>query len=231
MRKAQGFGAPQTLQEENATNVNPEPTNDPPITALFLDVGGVLRTNGWDQGTRKLPAGTFRLDFAELDHRHHLTYDTYEEGKLDLDEYLKRVVFHVPRSFSVEEFKSFMFAQSRPCPEMIALVRGLRLRYRLKIAVVSNEGRELTVYRIQAFKLVEFVDFFISSCFVHLRKPDEDIYRLALDVAQVSPAQIVYIDDRAMFVEVARGLGLRGIVHTDHKSTEMILKELGLSLE
>jgi putative hydrolase of the HAD superfamily len=87
------------------------------------------------------------------------------------------------------------------------------------------------VYRIQAFKLVEFVDFFISSCFVHLRKPDEDIYRLALDVAQVSPAQMVYIDDRAMFVEVARGLGLRGIVHTDHKSTEMILKELGLSLE
>jgi putative hydrolase of the HAD superfamily len=203
---------------------------DPPISALFLDVGGVLLTNGWDQRARKLAAETFRLDFAEMDHRHHLTYDTYEAGKLSLDEYLKRVVFHSPRSFSVEEFKAFMYAQSQPYPDMIALVRNLKKRNRLKIAVVSNEGRELTVYRIGTFKLGEFVDFFISSCFVHFRKPDQDIYRMALDIAQVSPSQMVYIDDRAMFVEVAQGMGLRGIIHTDRASTESSLKNLGLSL-
>lgn len=202
----------------------------PLITALFLDVGGVLLTNGWDEGLRKRAAETFDLDFTEMNHRHHLTYDTYEAGKLGLDAYLKRVVFYELRSFSMEKFKTFMCAQSQPYPEMISLVRELKSRYRLKVAVVSNEGRELTTYRIRTFKLAEFVDVFISSCFVHLRKPDEDMYRMALDIAQVPPAQMVYIDDRAMFVEVARGLGLRGIHHKSYESTKRELEDLGLDL-
>jgi len=201
-----------------------------PITTLFLDVGGVLLTNGWDSATRRLAADTFHLDFAELDHRHHLTYDTYESGKLGLEEYLRRVVFHAPRSFSVDEFTAFMFAQSKPFPEMIAFFRALKSRHGLKVAVVSNEGRELTTYRIRTFRLAELADFFIASCFAHFRKPDEDIYRLALDVAQVPREQVVYIDDRAMFVEVAQGLGLRGIIHTELATTEKKLRELGLSL-
>jgi putative hydrolase of the HAD superfamily len=123
-----------------------------------------------------------------------------------------------------------MFAQSQPYPEMIQLIRSLKARHALKVAVVSNEGRELTVYRIQKFRLAEFVDFFISSCFVHFRKPDADIYRMALDIAQVSPENVAYIEDRALFVEVARGLGIRGIHHRSYESTRAALAALGLSL-
>ena len=54
----------------------------------------------------------------------------------------------------------------------------------INIAVVSNEAREVNAYRIHHFKLRPLVDFFVSSCFVHLRKPDPDIFRLALDMAQ-----------------------------------------------
>ena len=157
------------------------------VSALFLDVGGVLLTNGWDRSMRQRAVEAFRLDYDEMDERHHLTFDTYEEGKLSLDEYLNRVVFYKDRTFSREEFKAFMFAQSQPYPRMIELVRDIKRSDGVKVAVVSNEGRELTVHRIQKFGLAEFVDFFIASCFVHFRKPDADIYRLALDVAQVSP--------------------------------------------
>ncbi len=48
-----------------------------------------------------------------MNERHHLTFDTYEEGKLSLDEYLNRVVFYQERTFSKEEFKAFMY---RPIP-------------------------------------------------------------------------------------------------------------------
>jgi putative hydrolase of the HAD superfamily len=198
------------------------------VSALFLDVGGVLLTNGWDRSMRQRAAETFKLDCNEMDERHHLTFDTYEEGKLSLDEYLNRVVFYKARSFSGEEFKAFMFAQSKPYPQMIELVKGLRRSHGVKVAVVSNEGRELTIHRIQKFGLAEFVDFFIASCFVHFRKPDADIYRLALDVAQVSPERVVYIEDRFMFVEVAQSLGIQGIYHTDYDSTRAALTSLGL---
>jgi putative hydrolase of the HAD superfamily len=163
-----------------------------------------------------------------MNERHHLTFDTYEEGKLSLDEYLNRVVFYEKRLFSREEFKAFMYAQSQPFPEMIELMRGLKAQYGLEVAAVSNEGRELTVYRVEQFQLGTFIDFFVSSCFVHYRKPDEDMYRIALDIAQARPEQVVYIDDRAMFVEVARGLGINGIIHTGYEATRTALEKLDL---
>ena len=205
-------------------------TPSSPITTLFLDIGGVLLTNGWDRGMRLRASEKFGLDYEEMNERHHLTFDTYEQGKLSLDEYLNRVVFYQERSFSRDDFKTFMFAQSQPFPEMIELVRGLKLQYGLQIAAVSNEGRELTVYRVQQFGLGTFIDFFISSCFVHYRKPDADLYHIALDIAQVIPEQVIYIDDRAMFVEVAQELGSKGIIHTGHEATRKTLAGLGLSL-
>ncbi len=200
----------------------------PEVNTLFLDIGGVLLTNGWDRHSREKACDVFHLDYDEMNERHHLTFDTYEEGKLSLDEYLNRTIFYEPRTFSREAFKQFMFDQSQPFPDMLALMRTLKEHYHLKIAVVSNEGRELTVYRIQRFGLGSFVDFFICSAFVHFRKPDEDIFRIALDLAQCEPKQVAYIEDRALFVEVAKGMGIRGLKHNGYETTKAKLAEYGL---
>ena len=200
------------------------------VSTLFLDIGGVLLTNGWDRKARRKAAESFALDYEEMNERHHLTFDTYEEGKLSLDGYLERVVFYEPRHFTRNEFREYMLGQSRPFPEMIDLVCRLKSLHRLKVAVVSNEGRELTEYRIRTFGLGKFIDFFIASCFVHFRKPDADMYRIALDIAQVAPEQVLYIEDRPMFVEVAATQGIRGIVHRDHETTRRELAEFGLAL-
>jgi putative hydrolase of the HAD superfamily len=205
-------------------------TNSTTITTLFLDIGGVLLTNGWDHNIRRKAAETFGLDYEEMNERHHLTFDTYEEGKLSLYDYLQRVIFYKQRPFSLEEFREYMFSQSQPYEDMIDLVCKLKERYGLKIAAVSNEGRELTVYRIQEYGLGSFIDFFISSSFVHFRKPDEDMYRIALDIAQVPPERVLYIEDRPMFVEVADTLGIQGIVHKGFESTKASLEGVGLSL-
>ena len=199
-----------------------------PITALFVDIGGVLLTDGWDHDARKRAATNFKLELAEMEDRHHLTFDTYEEGKLTLEEYLDRVVFYQKRPFTRARFRRFMFAQSKPYPEMISLVAQLKVRHGVKVAVVSNEGRELNAYRIRKFKLDGFVDAFISSCFVHVRKPYADIFRLALDIAQAPAGQVVYVDNTPMFVKIAEGLGIRSILHTDYRSTCAKLASLGL---
>jgi putative hydrolase of the HAD superfamily len=203
-----------------------------PVTALFLDIGGVMLTNGWDRKSREAAAKQFGLDLDELNDRHRMTFDTYEAGKLSLDEYLKRAVFYQERTFTLDDFKKFMYDQSVAYPEMIELIKALKAKYKLRIAVVNNEGREINEHRIRAFKLNEFVDFFISSCFVHFRKPDADIWKVALDIAQVPRAEVVYIDDRMMFVQVAQGLGLRGICHSnkDVGKTRDALAGMGLIL-
>ena len=199
-----------------------------PITTLFLDIGGVLLNNGWDHHARRRAAKHFKLNWAGMEQRHSLNFNIYEEDKLTLDEYLGWLVFYQKRPFTRAEFRRFMFAQSKPCPEMIELVRKLRAKYGLKIIVLSNEARELNAYRIRKFKLDEFVDAFVSSCFVHLHKPDEAIFRMALDIAQTPTRQIIYIENTPMFVQIAERMGIRSILHTDYRSTCAKLASLGL---
>jgi putative hydrolase of the HAD superfamily len=200
------------------------------VRALFIDIGGVLLTNGWDRHARQRAADTFHLELEEMESRHNLNFDTYEIGKISLDDYLQRVIFYIKRPFTAEQFREFMFAQSQAFPKMIELISALKKKYSLKVAVVSNEGRELNAYRIQTFKLDQFIDFFISSSYVHLRKPDAEIYRIALDIAQVPVKEIIYIDDRPLFIEVAESLDIRGIRHIDVETTQKELERLGLSV-
>jgi len=201
------------------------------ITCVFADIGAVLLTNGWDHHARRRAAKRFKLVWADMEQRHALNFETHEEDKITFNEYLDRVVFYEKRPFTRAEFRSFMFAQSKPCVEMIELIRNLKAKYRLKIIVVSNEAREVNAYRICKFKLAGLVDAFVSSCFVHLRKPDAAIFQMALDIAQMPVRQIVYIDNTALFVQIAGGFGMRGILHTDYPSTRAKLASLGLQLD
>ena len=199
-----------------------------PITKLFVDVGGVLLTNGWDHLARKRAAKHFKLNWAEMDERHRLVFETHEEGKLSFEEYLGWVVFFEKRPFTRSQFRDFMFSQSQPYPKMLELVAQLKTQHRLKVVVISNESRETNAYRIRTFGLDQLVDTFISSCFVGMRKPDIEIFRLALDLAQTAPERAVFIDNTPMFVQIAERLGMRTIHHLDYESTGANFTSLGL---
>ena len=201
------------------------------VKALFLDIGGVFLTNGWDHNSRARGAERFSFPYAEMSRRHDLTFGTYEEGKITLEEYLDRVVFFKERPFTVDEFRDFMFSQSKVLPDMMELVHRLKLRYKLKTIAVSNEGRELNDYRIRKFGLTDVIDFFCSSCYIGMRKPDADIYRLALDMAGVRASEVVYLENTEMFADVARGLGVPTIFHRDYETTVLALAEIGLGLD
>jgi putative hydrolase of the HAD superfamily len=175
-------------------------------------------------------AENFNLDFNELDERHHMVLNPYEEGRLSIDEYLGLVVFHKNRRFDLNDFKKFLFSQTQPLPEMIKTFKSISKNNSLKTGAISNEGRELTIYRVNHFGLKDIIQFFICSCFVHFRKPDKSIFRMALDVAQVTPEQSVYVDDRKLHTEVAHSLGINAIHHTNIKTTKQKLSDYGLNV-
>lgn len=187
---------------------------------LFIDIGGVVLTNGWDRVARAEACRTFGLDQKELDNRHALMFDTYELGRISLLEYLKQVVFYTSRNFSEEQFIQFMYDQSKPYQETIDMLIEMKKAHGLKMVALSNEGRELTEYRIETFDLDRIFDFYVSSCFVGLKKPDKAIYRVGLDLAQARPQEAIYIEDRALFCDIGRSLGLNTIQHKDAKSTQ-----------
>jgi putative hydrolase of the HAD superfamily len=199
-----------------------------PIKALFLDIGGVLLTNGWGHQSRLRAAKHFGFDFDEFNKRHLSIFDTYESGKMNLDEYLELAVFYQPVNFAIDEFRNFIFNESKAYPEMIELMRTLKYQYGLRIIAVNNEPKEINEYRIRQFELDNFIDAFVSSCYVQTRKPDKEIYRFALNLAQAQPEEVVYIDDRLVLIQAAGQLGLNAIHHTSIANTSNALSAFGL---
>jgi putative hydrolase of the HAD superfamily len=204
----------------------------PEITAIFWDVGGVLLSNAWDRAQRQLTLQHFGLgeNAREFDERHEMLISSFERGKITLDQYLKRSIFYRPRTFTPQEFKSYMFSLSQPNPEALDLARSLSRSRKYLMSTINNESKELNAYRIQTFGLREIFSLFVSSCFAGLRKPEEQIYRLALDLAQRSPEECCFVDDRALNVDAAAQLGMSAIRMENAEQLRGELQKLGVNV-
>jgi len=180
------------------------------IELVLFDIGGVLGSNGWDREQRSAAVERFGLDDADFQYRHEETVGALESGEISLDEYLDVTVFCDGRDFSREEFKAFMFAQSQPWPESIAVARELA-RTGVRMATLNNESEALNIHRIEKFGLHELFPVFFSSCWLGVRKPTLQIYRRALGMAQADPKRALFVDDRKQNLAPASSLGMKTI--------------------
>ncbi|MDB5352769.1 MAG: haloacid dehalogenase superfamily protein subfamily variant 3 with third motif having or [Planctomycetota bacterium] len=195
---------------------------------LFFDVGGVLLTNGWDTGARKLAAETFGLDYAEFQTRHEMLKTGFETGRLGIDRYIRKTVFHRERGFSPDEFKAFMFAQSRPLGNTLDWLRTLAASGKYRLFTLNNESRELHEYRVRTFELNSIFRAFFTSCYLGQVKPDEDIYINALGIAGCRREKAVFIDDRSLNIEPAQALGFNAVLFQGLDDLRSRLKEFGV---
>ena len=198
------------------------------IRAIFWDVGGVLLTNAWDHTQRSAALGHFGLDAEEFHDRHEMVISSFERGKISLDEYLDRTVFYRARSFARDAFRDFMFSLSQPLSGSLEFAQSLSDSGKYFMGTINNESRELNDYRIEKYGMRKIFRVFFSSCFVGLRKPERDIYRLALETTQIPAATCCFIDDRALNLECAAKLGMQTIQMQTLEQLRESLRKLGV---
>jgi len=201
------------------------------VSTLFWDNGGVILTNGWDRDARKKAVETFHLDWADFEDRHELMLDAFEKGEITLDEYLRRTIFYRERSFTVEEFREFMFDRSQPLPESLEFLGRLARRRKYAMAALNNESLEINEYRIRKFHLRDYFEAFFSSCYLRLRKPGAEIYTKALKITQCEPSECILIDDRELNLECARELGMKTIQFKNVAQLRDELKQCGVATD
>jgi putative hydrolase of the HAD superfamily len=199
------------------------------IKVLFFDVGGVLLSNGWDTASRRRAGEKFGLDWDEYQERHYLVSRNFETGKLTLLEYLQRTVFYRERDFTEIDFIEFMKSRSVAKPESLAIAQTLSGSGRYLMATLNNESRELNDYRIEAFGLREYFSVFLTSSYLGVAKPDERIYRIAVDVTGYRPDQCVFVDDRKINLECADLAGIHPIHFTNAEALRASLRDLGVA--
>ena len=202
----------------------------PEITTLFWDIGGVILTNGWDAAARRRAAEVFHLDWEDFQDRHELSFPAFDSGNISLDEYLNRTLFYRPRTFTREEFIAFMFAQSKEYPESRAVLDKVARSGKYFLGTINNEPLELNEYRIRAFHLRREFQAFFSSCYLHTRKPEEMIFRIALEVTQRPAEECVFIDDRPLNLENPRKLGITTIHYKNAEQLRAELKKCGVEV-
>ena len=193
------------------------------VTTLFWDIGGVILSNAWDHEERAAAIQHFGLDAKSFEERHELVNTAFETGRMTLDAYLEQTIFYCPRSFSQEQFKAFLFAQSTENRGTRAVLDEVTATGRYLLATLNNESTELNAYRIRHFQLQRNFKAFFTSCYLGVRKPDATIYRLALDITQRTPEECIFVDDRPLNVECARRLGMRAI---QFQNPEQLAKDL-----
>ena len=199
------------------------------ISALFWDNGGVILTNGWDRNSRRAAVEKFKLDWADFEDRHELMLNAFETGRATLDEYLRRTVFYRERAFTPEDFKQFMFDQSQPFTPSLGFLATLVQPRTYLMASLNNESLEINEYRVHKFNLRRYFQAFFCSCYLGVRKPEEQIYKLALKISQREPQECVFIDDRDLNLECARELGMHTIQFQNVDQLRKDLAQLGIN--
>jgi len=189
------------------------------IDTVFFDVGGVLGSNGWDAEARAAAVRAFELNGEEYEYRHHDAVGPWEEGRISMDTYLDLTVFYQSRSFSRDEFRSFMLANSIPNVAMVDVARALNRSGQYRLMSLNNEAAELHEYRVRRFKLNGIFCAFLTSCYLGVRKPMPEFFYRALGIAQMEPARCVFIDDREQNLIAARALGINTILYTSPDDT------------
>lgn len=195
---------------------------------VLFDIGGVLGSNGWDGEQRREAVDYFHLDATEFQYRHEETVGALEAGEISLDEYLDVTVFSEARPFSRDEFRRFMFAQSEPWPDSIAIARELAASGHVRLATLNNESEDLNCHRIERFGLRDIFPTFFTSCWMGVRKPTHAIYRRVLGMTQADPTRTIFVDDRLQNLAPARTLGVHTLQFRSSAQLRAALTDLGL---
>ncbi len=194
---------------------------------IFLDIGGVLLSNGWSHDARRAAAEKFGFSYEEMNILHEFIFNVYEIGKITLDQYLDTTLFYKDRPFTKEAIINFMQEQSYELPAREWLVKFREEnRHQFRFISINNEGKELNDYRIKKFRMHECFDAFVSSCDVGMRKPDPGIFQLAMGIAQAKPEQCIYFDDRQILVDAALKTGMQCYRHTGLENLQAVLEQL-----
>jgi epoxide hydrolase-like predicted phosphatase len=110
--------------------------------------------------------------------------------------------------------------------DVAAFLGSLRPRYRT--AILSNAGSDARQMFTDRFGFHRLVDLMVISAEERVAKPDERIYRIALERLGVMPEEALFLDDLAPNVTAARKVGMRAV---QFLSTRQALAEVQTLLD
>ncbi len=149
-----------------------------------------------------------------------------ELGRMTPRQYFDQLVQRLKLSWSFEEFVAAWNGILSENTDTTWLLQRLLDRYTILVLTNTNILHDEHIRR--TWPVFDRVHHWLASYQIGLRKPEPQIYELALRKAQTPPHAAIYIDDIEGHVLTARRMGLTAVHFTDGKMLEEDLRQAGL---
>ncbi len=204
------------------------------IKIVFFDVGGVLIDCDLERYVQ-ICCAKYRTTPEPLQREVRTRVPLLECGAIDSAEFWKEVGESLWRKgegnlANAGEFVGLwrnLMSSSLVMNEDVLRLCQMLSQSGVRLGILSNAIDEHADY-LQERGLYAPFNPCIVSCRVHMRKPDEDIYKKAIQEANVRPSECLFVDDLDYNVNTARNLGMDAIVFTEASqlAQELINREL-----
>jgi putative hydrolase of the HAD superfamily len=202
-----------------------------PVRAVILDYGGVI-SQAPDSaaiaamaGILELPEGRFRQLYASL-------RQEYDRGELTGDEYWTELARDAAVVLSTSQVTRLRQMDVKMWSRLNQSVLNWAGRLRssgVKTAVLSNMHHDMVrKIRNEPF-WAEGFDCLALSSEIRMAKPEAEIFGHCLECLRVMPQEALFVDDRAVNVQAAQELEIRGIVSNSPAELRRQLEAIGFT--
>ena len=201
------------------------------IEAVLFDIGGVLEHNprtGWEQRW----AAELGMSIEEFERRLAPVGRPGSVGEITLHGAERRIasVFGLDDAalgrFMDDLWEEYLGTLNEELTAYFASLRGGRVP--LKTGIVSNSFAGAREREQARYGLEDVCDTIVYSHEVGCRKPDPQIYEIALQRLDVSADRTVFLDDVQANVDGALAVGIAGILFVD---TEQAIEDVQTRLD
>ena len=193
-----------------------------PIEAVTFDIGGVLldfdHSRAWKSLGKLAGVGWEDVRSYLLESRLRIEY---ELGEISSEEIFRRYSQKFQPDLTYEEFYSAWAQIFSEKKDVIEIAKSISRR--VSIYVLSNTDPIHFKFIVDSYNFLDFFDGRILSFEVGSRKPDESIFRAAIDLAGCDPNTCLFFDDIEEHVEAAATVGMKS---RRFVSVEQMRKEL-----
>jgi epoxide hydrolase-like predicted phosphatase len=195
------------------------------IRGVFFDFGGVIARTEY-QAPRQHLAERLGVEYEDII---KIVFESPSSlsasvGEISAEEHWAEVTKRLRRpSSETEAIREEFFAGDVIDREIVGYLRSLRSDYH--VGLISNAWPDLRDY-IAGQKFDDAFDHMVISAEVGVMKPEARIYQIALEQAEVSPDEAVFVDDFYENIEGCRSVGMHGIHFQDPGQAMGELKRL-----
>jgi putative hydrolase of the HAD superfamily len=197
------------------------------IKVLIFDNNGVL-TNSDNEVTISRFANYFSVDTEKLRPVFHKFAENMDDGSETTLQFYQQISEYCERPFVESELRKIHVSSYQPKSGMQDLLRTLKDKYQIALLTNFGDAFDEANQGIWNYNQLFDEDKLFVSCKLKMKKPDEEIYKYAINKLGIEPHEAIFIDDRQENIDAASRLGIKGILF---KSPKQLKNELEYILE